>query len=94
MVVPGNKFFQQKIVDSNSRPNPFHGNKLGRKWWALFMKQHPIISLCSPEHLQLCHVQCCTPEAIADWFIGFDQFSCLNFVNRHTHTVIFILFFQ
>ena len=64
----------KKIIDSDGRPNPFHGNKPGRKWWALFKKRHPNISLRSPEHLQLCRVQCCTPEAIADWFIGFDQF--------------------
>ena len=53
---------------------PFKNDKPGRKWWSLFMKRHPSITLRSPEHLQLSQVRCCTPEALDEWYAGFNQF--------------------
>ena len=58
----------KSILDNDGGPNP------GRKWWLLFKKRHPQISLHSPEPLQLCRIKCCTAEAICDWFTDFDQF--------------------
>ena len=63
----------KEILEKDGRPNPFKNNRPGRKWWSLFMKRHPI-ALHSPEHLQLCRVRCCTPEALDEWYTGFDQF--------------------
>ena len=64
----------KSILDNDGRPNPFKNNMPGRKWWLLFKKRHPQISLCSPEPLQLCRIKCCTAEAICEWFTDFDQF--------------------
>lgn len=33
------------IVLKDGRENPFHNNKPGKKWWRLFVKRHPEISL-------------------------------------------------
>ena len=60
------------VKEKYGRPNP-KNNRSGRKWWSLFMKRHPIV-ICSPEHLQLFHVRCCTPEVLDEWYTGFDQF--------------------
>ena len=64
----------KKILDTDHRPNPFKANKPGKKWWELFKKRHPTLSLRTPEHLQLCRVQSCTPEVIKAWFHEYDQF--------------------
>ena len=62
----------KEILENVGRPNPFKNNRPGTKWWSLFMKRHPT-SLRSPEHLQLCRVRCCTPEALNEWYTGFHQ---------------------
>ena len=64
----------KSILDKDGRKNPFINNTPGRKWWSLFLKRHPTISLRSAEHLQLSRVQCCTPEALDEWYHNFDQF--------------------
>lgn len=64
----------KNILDKDGPPNPFKNNKPARKWWSLFMKHHSSITLRSPAHLQLCRVHCCTPEALDEWYAGFNQF--------------------
>ena len=49
------------ILEKESQPNPFTNGIPCRKWWALFMKCHPTISLCTPEHLPLSRVHSCIP---------------------------------
>ena len=83
-----NKFalWYNKILDTDGRPNPFEENLPGRKWWDLFKKRHPNISLHQPMQLQLCRAQSCTSRVLAEWFRGFDQFlqmySLLNYTPR------------
>ena len=63
-----------KIMTKDGRPNPFVDGKPGRKWWALFKKRHPEISLRTPEKLQLARAKCCTPEVQGAWYEGFREF--------------------
>ena len=42
-----------KIVSKDGCLNPFVDGRPGRKWWALFKKRHPEITLRVPEKLQL-----------------------------------------
>ena len=46
----------------------------GRKWWSLFRKRHPEITLRTPEKLQLARAKCCTPEILGAWFKEFGEF--------------------
>ena len=63
-----------KIVTKDGRPNPFVDGKSGRKWWALFKKRHPEISLRTSEKLQLARAKCCTPEVLGAWYEEFGKF--------------------
>ena len=58
----------------DGRPNPFKNNRPGDKWWKLFTKRHPMLSLRKPEQLQLSRARCCTLEKLQQWFVGFEQF--------------------
>ena len=75
-----------KIVTKDGCPNPFVDGKPGRKWWALFKKRHPEISLCTPEKLQLARAKCCTPEVLGAWYEEFGEFlktySLMNEADR------------
>lgn len=62
------------ILSKDGWPNPFTNSIPGRKWWSLFMKCHPSISLRIPEHLPLSRVHSCTSEALDKWYRNFDQF--------------------
>lgn len=64
----------KKFIDRDGRPNPFEDNMPGRKWWDLFKKRHPEISLQRPMPLQLCRAQSCTSEVLSRWYSDFDQF--------------------
>jgi len=64
----------KKFTDRDGRPNPFEDNMPGRKWWDLFKKRHPEISLQRPMPLQLCRAQSCTSEVLSRWYSDFDQF--------------------
>ena len=55
------------IVSKDGRPNCFVNGRPGRKWWSLFRKRHPEITLRTPEKLQLTRVKCCTPEILGAW---------------------------
>ena len=63
-----------KIVTKDGHPNPFVDGKPGHKWWALFKKRHPEISLRTPERLQLARAKCCTPEVLGTWYEEFGEF--------------------
>ena len=62
------------IVSKDGRPNPFVNGRRGCKWWSLFRKRHPEITLCTPEKLQLARAKCCTPEILGAWFKEFGEF--------------------
>ena len=68
----------KSIIDKDGRPNPFQHSKPGRKWWRLFKRRHPELSLRKAEHLQLARARCCTPEALQAWFIEFQQFLSIH----------------
>lgn len=38
-----------KIVSKDGRDNPFVNGRPGRKWWELFKKRHPEVTLRTPE---------------------------------------------
>ena len=42
-----------EILKKDGRPNPFKNDRPGDKWWKLFVKRHPMLSLRTPEQLQL-----------------------------------------
>ena len=63
-----------EIVSKDGRTNPFVNGRPGRKWWELFKKRHPEITLRSPEKLQLARARCCTPEVISAWYGDFHKF--------------------
>ena len=62
------------IVSKGGRPNPFVNGRPGRKWWSLFRKRHPEITLRTPEKPQLARAKCCTPEILGAWFKQFGEF--------------------
>ena len=64
----------QEILKKDGRPNPFKNDRPGDKWWKLFVKRHPMLSLRKPEQLQLSRARCCTPENIQHWIVEFEQF--------------------
>lgn len=63
-----------QIVAKDGRPNPFVNGRPGRKWWSLFKKRNPRVSLRTPEKLQLARAKCCTPEILATWYREFKCF--------------------
>ena len=63
-----------EILKKDGRPNPFKNDRPGDKWWKLFVKHHPMLSLQTPKQLQLSRARCCTPEYLQHWFIEFEQF--------------------
>ena len=57
-----------KMVVKDGRKNPFTNDKPVIKWWTLFKKRHPEVSLRIPEQLQVARAKCCTPETLQAWF--------------------------
>ncbi len=53
-----------QIVAKDGRKNPFVDGRPGRKWWSLFKKRNPTVTLRTPEKLQLARAKCCTPEIL------------------------------
>ena len=51
------------------------------------MKRHPCISLQSPEYFQLRRIRCCTPEAVDEWYAGFNQFLLTHSLKDQPHHV-------
>ena len=43
----------QALVKKDGCPNPFTNGRPGKRWWELFKKRHPALTLRLPEHLQL-----------------------------------------
>ena len=64
----------QALVKKDGRPNPFTNGRPGKRWWELFKKRHPALTLRLSEHLQLSRARCCTPETLARWFNDFELF--------------------
>jgi len=64
----------QKILKKDGRLNPFKDDRPGKKWWQLFLKRHPEVTLRVPELLQQARAQACNAEKISLWFSDFDQF--------------------
>ena len=77
----------QKILVEEGRPKPFKDNLPGRKWWSLFLKRHPGISLRTPEHLPLSRVRACTSEALDRWYHDFDQFLEAHSLKDQAHLI-------
>ena len=63
-----------KIVAKDGRKNPFVDGRPGRKWWSLFKKRNPTVTLRTPEKLQLARAKCCTPEILTIWYNEFEAF--------------------
>jgi len=64
----------QEMMKTDGRPSPFKDDRPGDKWWKLFIKRHPVLSLRKPEQLQLSRARCCTPEILQQWYVEFEQF--------------------
>jgi len=64
----------QKNLKKDDRLNPLKDDRPGKKWWQLFIKWHPDVSLRIAEPLQQTHARARTPEVISAWFTDFDQF--------------------
>ena len=64
----------QALVKEDGRPNPFTNDRPGKRWWELFKKCHPALTLRLPEHLQLSRARCYTLEVITAWFSDFELF--------------------
>ena len=64
----------QALVKEDGRPNPFTNDHPGKRWWELFKKCHPALTLRLPEHLQLPRARCYTLEVITAWFSDFELF--------------------
>ena len=74
------------IVSKDGRPNPFVNGRPGRKWWPLFRKRQPEITLRTPEKLQLARAKCCTPEILGAWFKEFGEFLEAHSSHIDIHT--------
>ena len=77
----------KEILEKEGRPNPFKNNVPGKKWWSLFLKRHPNISLRTPEHLPLSHVRACTSEGLDEWYHEFDQFLQMHDLKDLPHLI-------
>ena len=64
----------QALVKKDGRPNPFTNDRPGKRWWELFKKRYPVLTLRLPEYLQLSCARWCTPEVITAWFSDFELF--------------------
>ena len=59
----------QSVLKKSPRPNPFKNNLPGDKWFKLFLKRHPEISLKHHEVLYKSR-EAVTEKAIREWFDG------------------------
>ena len=75
-----------KIVAKDGRVNPFTNGRPDRKWWSLFRKRNKLVTLRTPEKLQLARAKCCTPEVLQIWYDLFKAFlEEHNLLNKPQH---------
>ena len=68
----------KKILNKDSRQNPFKDNYPRKDWWHAFLRRHPELSLRLPESLQLARASSCTPERLDKWYKEFEMFVKLH----------------
>ena len=83
----------KKLLDKDGRQNPFVDNRPGKDWWYAFLRRHPELALCTPEHLQLARAAACSEDVLSRWYAAFKQFLELNDVDDCSDVTVLLLLF-
>ena len=63
----------QNVLKKAPRPNPFTNNLPGEKWFRLFLKRHPIVSMKNHEVISKSRAAV-TEEVIRNWFADLKKY--------------------